>query len=456
MTRNELQLSRGRLKPLFVRYALPGVMAMLFLALQAIADGFIVGRLIGASALAAVNIAVPAYTLVSAVALIIGVGTQAQMGLHMGAGNYEQAKCALRSGMTGLAVFAVAGTLFINLFADELARFLGANDELIEMSVGYIHGVMPWLVGLAGFFLFDYLLKALGHPRMAMTVMVCTIVLNVVLSVIFVTQYDMQTFGAGLGTGISFTLGGLTSGSLFVRQLRRTEQLHKTRSRFSWRTLGRIFYNGSSEGMAEIAMGITTFLFNITLMEYAGKEGVAAFTLINNLMFIGISAILGVSNGVIPVVSYNYGAGLMLRVSGTVRLAVKSNLICGIVFMLLLWVLGRPIVGLFIDPSETDVIDLTVQGARIVSLSFLFSGANIFAVSFFTAIDKAGLSLLIAALRGLVLLVAGILTLPPLIGINGIWLTIPMADALTAILVILLARKWNARIKGSGATFIKS
>lgn len=447
LSRNELQLTRGRLYPLFLRYALPGVLAMLFLALQSIADGFIVGRFINATALAAVNIVVPAYTLVTAIALIIGVGTQAQIGIHMGRGDYEEAKTALRSGMTGLAVFAVTATVAINIFAGGIVLLLGANQELMESSVGYLHGLMPWMVGLGFQVFFDYTLKALGHPRFAMAVMIGTILLNILSSTIFVLCFDMGTFGAGLGTGISFTLGAAVSGIVVWRQLRNTVRLSEARSRFSMRAFGRIFYNGSSEGLAEIAMGITTFLFNITLMKYVGKEGVAAFTLINYLVFIGVSVMLGISNGVIPIISYNYGALLVRRVTGIVRLALKSNFMCGVALLLLLWICGRPLIGLFIDPSESQVIDLAVRGARFVSVAFLFNGFNIFAASFFTAIDKAALSLLVASLRGLILLIIGIFTLPHLWGVDGIWLTIPIADFLTTLAILPLAVKWKRRLE---------
>lgn len=179
---------------------------MLFLALQSVADGFIVGRLISATALAAVNIVTPVYALVTAVAVIIGVGTQAQMGIHMGSGNYTRAKVALHSGILGVAAFVIPATIFVNVYADEIVVFLGANEELLPMSKAYIHGVMPLLFGVGGFLFCDYQLKALGHPRFAMIIMVLTILLNIVLGVVFVMM-GMGTFGVGLGLGLSFTIG---------------------------------------------------------------------------------------------------------------------------------------------------------------------------------------------------------------------------------------------------------
>lgn len=439
-TRTELQLSRGRIRPLFLRYATPGVVAMVFLALQSIADGFIVGRLISPYALAAVNIACPAYTIVTAVSMIIGVGTQAQMGLHAGAEEYGEVRSAFMSGFWGVLFFALLGALFINVFATEVARFLGANDELLPDTIAYIHGVMPWLLGIGLHVFFDDTLKALGHPRFAMATMVGVIVLNVVLSTIFVYVCHMGTFGAGLGTGISFTLGGLVTGGLSWWEFRANEKLSRSRGPLSLRTLGHIFYNGSSEGLTELSFGITTFLFNITLMHYAGKAGVAAFTLVNYILFVGISVMLGISNGVIPIISYNHGAERLWRVKAILKTALGANIACGLAFILVIWVLGRSIVGLFVAPEETAVLALTVHGARIVAFEFLFCSLSILTASYFTAIDKPGLSLLVSGSRSLALPVIGVLVLPLFLGVEGVWLAIIVSEALTFILSLSLLR----------------
>lgn len=443
-SRNELMLARARIRPLFIRYAAPGVVAMLFLAFQSIVDGLIVGRLIGANALAAVNIVAPTYALMSAVTLIIGVGTQAQMSIYMGRGSYVKAKSALRSGLAGIVVFSVIATLFVNAFAKEIAVVLGANETLLPLAVDYIYGVMPWLAGVGGVFFLDYVLKALGHPRYAMWVMVGTISANIVLSLLFVGVFGMGTFGVGLGTGLSFTAGAVVYGFAVRRQLHRTDSLHRVRGHFSWRSLWRIGYNGSSEGLTEIAMSISLFLFNITLMRYTGEKGVAAFTIVSYILFIGTGFMLGVANGVIPVISYNFGANAVKRVIRTVRLAVGTNFLIGAVFLLILQLTGGAIIRLFIDSSETQVIELAMRGAQLLSLAFLFNGFNIFAASFFTAIDKAGLSLVVASLRGLVLLVAGLLTLPHVWGVDGIWLTVVLTESLTFVVaVILIVREFR-------------
>lgn len=441
MSRSELQLARGRIRPMFMRYAVPGVMSMIFLSLQTLLDGWIVGFHVSADALAAINIAMPIYAIVSAVAIVIGVGTQAQVGLHLGSGNYDGAKRALWSGGLGLTVFTIAGTIFINLFAEPLVSILGANEELMSHTINYVYGVMPWLVGVTALFFFDYLLKAFGHPRIAMVIMTSTIILNTTLSLIFVTRFGMGTFGAGLGTGISFTTGAVVYAIYFFRAIRRNKEIRQAKAKFSFSTLWHICYNGSSEGFTEIAIAVTTFLFNITLMEYAGKNGVASFTLINNILYFGINIALGVSNGIVPIISYNYGAKQYLRVTKVAKLAIKTNLLCGIFFITMLALFSRPIIGLFIKDTETAILDMSSQGAIFASLAFIFNGFNIFSASYFTAIDRPDFSLLIAALRGLVLLAPLILLMPKIWGIDGIWFTIPIAEMCTAIVTFILIRK---------------
>ncbi len=437
----EKLLATGKMGPLIARYAIPGAVGLVFFSLQSIIDGIIVGNFIGADALASVSLVMPAYTMLTAIALIVGIGSQAQMSIGMGEGDYFKTKSALKTGMFFIIGFATVFCIFINAFPSEVARFLGSDGVLLDGSVNYIRGVMPFMIANACFYFFDYVLKALGHPRFSMIVMISSVLMNTVLSILFVTQFDMGTFGVGLATGLSMLTGCILSGAVAWKQLRRHTNLKQKKGSFSWRLLWRIFYNGSSEGVSEIAMGVTLFLFNLTLMRFAGKEGVAAFSVINYIIFIGTSILLGISDGTIPVVSYNYGAKLWDRIREALKVVFRANFLIGLVFLVLLWTCGEYIISLFLDSSSQKVIDMAVQGSRIMGFSFLMNGFNIFSASFFTAIDNAKWSLMIASLRGLVFIITGITILPGLLGVTGIWLTIPIAEFLTILIGSSLLRK---------------
>ena len=164
-------------------------------------------------------------------------------------------------------------------------------------------------------------------------------------------------------------------------------------------------------------MGITIVLFNFTFLKYTGKEGVAAFAVTNYIIFIGTCILLGVSNGTIPIISYNYGAGLRHRVRQTVKVVLRTNFIIGLIFLVVLWGFGEYLIS-------------------IIGFAFLLNGFNIFSASFFTALDNAKWSLVISSCRGL-----GITVLPLMFEINGVWMTVTVAELCTTLISLYLIRK---------------
>ena len=437
----EQRLATKAIPTLFLMYALPQIGSMLFVAFQSIVDGLIVGRLIGANALAAVNVVMPSYALITAVALIIGIGTQAQMSIHLGEKNYSGAKSDIINGLFGLLIFNLLATVCINIYPEELARWLGANDTIMPLALDYIQGVMPWLVCIGTVLFLDFILKGLGKPKLAITLFSSIVVFNIALSYSLVKFTGLSTFGVGLGTGISYAIGTLAYLCAIRHTYKSMSELANAKAQWSVRTFNRIAYNGSSEGLAEISVGISIFLYNITLMKYVGEKGVAAFSLVDIMMYVCASIIIGVSNGIIPIVSYLCGAKLFDRIKQTCRLAVTVNFIVGIVFIAMMYLYSGSIVEIFVGTQEPLVENLAINGSRLLSLTFIFSGFNIFAASYFTAFDKPGYSLIIAAFRGLLFLCAGIILLPLFLGVNGIWLAAPIAEVLTFVAAVYFLRK---------------
>lgn len=437
----ENRLSTDKIGSLIARYSIPGAIALVFFSIQSIIDGIIVGNYLGPDALASVSLILPAYTIPSSVALIMGIGAQAQMSIAMGERDYDKLKTTLKTGWLSVLAYALVITLLFNLFPRQLAESMGAKGDLLEGSIGYIYGLMPFMISNLCFIFLDYTLKTLGHPRFSMIIVVLSILTNVVLSIAFVTLFGMGTFGVGLATGISISAGCIASGFVVLRQVRSDANLKSRKGRFKWNMLARMFYNGSSEGVAEVAMGITLILFNTTFMKYAGKEGVAAFAVSNYLIFIGTSVLLGISDGAIPVVSFNYGAGLWHRVRQALKVVIRTNFMIGLLFLGLLWAFGKQAVSIFLDDSSQAVIDMAVLGSRIMGCAFLLYGFNIFSASFFTALDNAKWSLVISTCRGLIFIVIGITLLPMFFGTNGVWMTVIFSEVLTAIVSFCLLRK---------------
>ncbi|EOS18707.1 MULTISPECIES: MATE family efflux transporter [Parabacteroides] len=434
----EKLLLTGEIPRLFMKYALPGVAGLLFLGIQSVIDGIVLGRFVGANALASVNLVLPCYSLISAFAIVMGIGGQTLVSISLGRGDKQEANNALRSVFVFLLGMSVVVSLVIFLSAGKIASFLGANEVLLPDAVHYIRALVPFFPLLCAMFFGDYIIKAMGHPLYATSVMGITVVLNIVLDLVFVAVLGWGVMGAGLATGIAFTMGACFN---VPRLFSRHEVVAVQRGRYDRRLVWNAFYNGSSEGMSELSVAITVFLFNITMMRYLGESGVAAFTAINYILFIGTTVFLGISDGIIPIIGYNYGARQQERIKSILKLAARTNSLIGIGLFLLLLLFGEQVIGLFFKDHGSEAFEIASRGVSIYCFAFLLCGLNILASSYFTAIGNAKISIIISALRGLVFVGIGILVLPAVFGIDAIWYDVPIAEICTLSVSFWLVRR---------------
>ena len=434
----EKLLLTGEIPRLFMKYALPGVAGLLFLGIQSVIDGIVLGRFVGANALASVNLVLPCYSLISAFAIVMGIGGQTLVSISLGRGDKQEANNALRSVFVFLLGMSVVVSLVIFLSAGKIASFLGANEVLLPDAVHYIRALVPFFPLLCAMFFGDYIIKAMGHPLYATSVMGITVVLNIVLDLVFVAVLGWGVMGAGLATGIAFTMGACFN---VPRLFSRHDVVAVQRGRYDRRLVWNAFYNGSSEGMSELSVAITVFLFNITMMRYLGESGVAAFTAINYILFIGTTVFLGISDGIIPIIGYNYGARQQERIKSILKLAARTNSLIGIGLFLLLLLFGEQVIGLFFKDHGSEAFEIASRGVSIYCFAFLLCGLNILASSYFTAIGNAKISIIISALRGLVFVGIGILVLPAVFGIDAIWYDVPIAEICTLSVSFWLVRR---------------
>lgn len=433
----QVELATAGIGRLFQKYALPGVIGLLFLGIQTVIDGIVLSHFAGARSLASVSLILPCYNFIIAAALVTGIGCQTLVGLSLGRGDLLSANRALTTAFLFLAVFSVVGSALIFGLARPIALWLGADEMLLEGSVRYIRSMVPFFPMLCLMFLGDYMMKIAGRPVRATWIMSGTVVLNIALDLLFVGLWGWGISGAGLATGIAFTAGACCNvPPMFSRRQTVCVQC----GRFRWRLLGQMLYNGSSEGISELSAGISIFLFNLVLMRYIGPDGVAAFTALEYILFIGVTVFLGVSDGVIPIVSYNHGNGCRGRVRAVVRLAARTNLAIGAALFGLLWLGGGQVVALFFKSSEAAVLDIAVKGASVYAFAFLFNGFNILISGYFTAIGNAKMSVIVSLSRGLLFIALGIMWLPQWLGLEGIWYVIPVAELCTLLVALCLLR----------------
>lgn len=423
-------------------FALPAMVMMAFQGLYTIVDTVFVARFVNTDALSAINIVTPVLSLTVGLGTMLAAGGNAVISRNMGEGYGQLAKenftLIILSGAVSGTV--LAGAIFT--WMKELLFFLGAKGVLYSYAEDYL--------GLLLFFLPAYMLQTIfanlfvtaGHPGLGTVLSVGSGVLNIVLDYVFIVICHMGIKGAALGTGlgVSFTVIG---GLIFFRpeRMKRERSLYFCKTPFRKEVLLESCINGSSEMVGQLSAAVTTLLFNLSMLRLAGKDGVAAITIMNYLQFLFHGLYIGFSMGTAPVIGYHYGMFISekesapddsdghssKRLYGIIGLCMRFVLAASIGVFLLSFLGSEMLVGMFAGKSKT-VYQLAAGGMKIFSFSFLFSGLNIFISAMFTALSNGKVSAFLSFFRTFVLLTGAILILPRFLGITGVWLAAPAAE----------------------------
>lgn len=431
-------LGKENITTLFLKYSIPSIAGMLFLGLNTIVDGFFVGHYIGVNALASVNIAMPFFSLMIALGIVIGIGTQSIIGRNLGEGNIVEAHNTFKTSLSLIIGISLLFSAMAVVFTEQIAVFLGANEQLLPLVTMYIRYEGLFLPLLGIMFVLDYVIKILGKPVYSMQILIVAVISHMLFNYLFIVQLGLGVKGAAFATGAGYSVAFVMAILPFI--MGRTN-LKLFKGSFKKKLAYHVVYNGSSEGLSEIGTGVTTFLFNITLMRYVGEGGVAAFTAISYLSFVGNNILIGLSDGVGAIISYNYGSGKIARVKKTVKLAGGSALVIGIGLFSVISVFAKEIIAAFLDANNEHVLNFAIYGAQLYAFAFIANGLNIVASGYFTAICNPKNSAFIVLNKGIVWISIGIVMLPQIFGIKGIWLTVPIAEMLTLIISALLIYK---------------
>lgn len=429
-------LGTEKLSKLFIKFTIPSIIGMIFVGIQGIIDGLFVGNVLGGNALASVNLVQPYMQIIMAAALIISVGAQSIIGINLGKGESEKAQNIFRTASILLILISILVTILGVFFSEKIALILGANEVLLEGSSTYIQIISYFTAFIAIMFLFEMIVRVIGKPNISLVSMIISVVLNIILDYLLINKFNLGIKGAALATGISYTMAFLINIIPFVSK-KTIINLYK--GRFDKSVLFQMIYNGSSEGVSSISNAISMFLFNTALMKIAGENGIAAFSIINYIAQVGYMVLFGISDGIRPIISYNFGAQNENRVNKTLKISIIVNIIIGAIIFIVMATFSKQLIEIFLKDGKY-VVEIASTGAKIYGIAFLFNGTNILISSYFTAIDDPKNSIIVAMNRGIVFILIGIVILPYIFGINGIWITIVFADIMTILLCYRLLK----------------
>lgn len=281
---------------------------------------------------------------------------------------------------------------------------------------------------------FQSFLIVAEKPTMGLIVSIISGISNIFLDFLFIYVFKIGVLGAALATGISQVVGIIVPLIYFISG--KNHVLKLTKTKFELKPIIQACTNGSSEMVTNLSMSLVNILFNAQLMKFAGANGVSAYGIIMYVGFIFTGTYMGYSVGISPIIGYHYGAGNKEELKSLLNKSIKLLGIIAIVMTFLAEILAKPLASIFVG-YDKELLELTINAIRLYSISYIISWFNIFASSFFTALNNGFISALISFLRTLLFQVVMIFVLPAIFKINGIWLSVVVAEVLALIVSII-------------------
>ena len=418
-------------------FALPTTIMMVVMSLYTIVDGVFVSRFVSTNALSSVNIVYPVINIVLGISVMLSTGSNAIVAKKMGEGRPDSARetfttIILLNIIIGL-VFAVLGTLA----AVPLSRMLGASDLLLKDCVTYLRWQLAFAPSLMLQIQFQMFFVTEGKPGIGLFLTLLAGIANAVLDYVLIVPMGMGIAGAAIATVTGYSIPAL----IFAAA---RKSLWFVRPRIVKKELGETCLNGSSEMVTNLSSGVITFLFNLLMMHFAGEDGVAAITIIQYSQFLLNALFMGFSQGVSPVISFNYGSQNHQQLRQVFKTSLIFTAASSLAVFLMAQLGGSLVVEIFARRG-TPVYELARHGFMIFACSFLFSGFTIFASALFTALSDGRISAIISFVRTFGLIITSLLVLPFIIGMDGVWLAIPIAEFGGILLCLYFLRKYRTK-----------
>lgn len=416
-----------------IHFVVPCIAMMIVTSLYSIVDGFFVSNFAGKNAFAAVNLVMPVLMGFSSFGFMIGTGGSALVAFTLGDGNQEKANQIFSMLIEFTVLLGILFSVVGIIFMPQIAHILGATELIFDDCVLYGRILLVTLTFYMLANSFQSFLVTAERAKMGLIITITAGVINMLLDYLFVGVLQGGIAGAGYATALSQIVGGMIPMIYFLKRNGSVLRLRLTK--LDVHAIGKACSNGSSEMMSNLSTSLIGILYNFQLMKYASENGIAAYGVIMYVSFIFIAIFIGYSIGIGPVIGYHHGANHNIELKNILRKSLTLILIVAITMTVLAECFAGPVAKVFVG-YDPILMDMTKQAMTIYSLSFLFSGFNIFGSAFFTGLNNGKISAIISFLRTWVIEVASILLLPLILGMEGVWMAIVLAEGVALMVTV--------------------
>lgn len=427
-------------------YSLPAVIGMLVMSLYNVVDRIFIGRGVGADAIAGLAITFPVSNLSAAVGVLIGAGAASRISILLGQQNLAGAQRVLGNSVVLIIINALVYISLFAIFLDDILRAFGASDVTLPYARDFMMYLLPGMMVMNVMYSLNNVMRASGYPKAAMFTMFIGAGCNVVLAPIFIFVLKLGIKGAAIATDISMTVG---MAFVLAHFCRKDSVLHFKRGiyRLSWPIIVSIIGIGAAPSIVNFCASAINTIINRSLYAYGGDIAVGAVGIFSTYTSLLCMVVVGICQGIQPILGYNYGAGRFDRMKRAFWLSAGAGTLVTTIGAAVSVFTPELIARAF--TIDAQLIDATCKGLRLATLSFWMVGFPIIATTLFQSIGMAGKSIFLSLIRQVIFLIPLLLILPKHFGLEGVWAAFPTSDAMcivtTVIMVIIQMRQIDRR-----------
>ena len=440
-------LGEAPIGKLLVEYSIPAIIGMTLTSLYNIIDSIFIGHGVGALAISGLAITFPLMNLLVAFCTLAGVGGATLSSIRLGQKDKKGAEDILGD----VAILCVINAIFYGglafIFLEPILFFFGASEATLPYARDFMQVILlgsPISYVMIGL---NNIMRATGYPQKAMLSSMLTVGCNIILAPIFIFVLNWGIRGAALATicsqfiGMLWVLYHFYSPKTYIRFQRHSMRLKQ-------HIIANIFAIGMSPFVMNVCACCIVIFINNRLLNYGGDMAIGAFGILNRIQMLFVMIVMGITMGMQPITGYNYGAQHFDRVKRTLKLGITAGCIITTLGFIIGELFPGVFVGMFTDNHE--LTDEATLALRIGILSFPVVGAQIVITQFFQSIGKARISIFLSLSRQLLFLLPGLAFLPPFYGVEGVWFSMPLSDALAfAVAALMLAYHYKKKMSGT-------
>lgn len=437
------ELTTKSVNKVYLKYLIPTLLGMLSNSIYCIVDIYFVSAGSGSQGLAAMNICMPVFTILSCVGLLFGVGGATIMSISQGSGDMNTRNKAFSVSVFMMLIVGLMFSVFGVLFRKEFAYLLGSDDQLLPLVLEYLTPVMCSALPFVLMYSLSVLLRADNNPKLAMAALMVGNISNIILDYVFVSVFHMGIFGASVATSIAPVLSLIVASFHFI--LRKNTVHFKLRS-FDPKVIGRILSVGIGSGIMELSAGAIIFMFNSAILNLGGEVYLAAYAVITNIAYVFKGLLNGFAQAAQPLISTNFGSGIIKRCSKSLRVClIYSSVFCIVCYGIITVVPG--FIVSFFSNGDTNMEAIASKGMIMYFSSLLFTGINTMLMYFFQSIEQGRKSLLLAVCKGFLFVTLGLWILTSLMGVEGVWYAVLFGEVLTFVIALPMVLRSVKKLK---------